>query len=47
MAWNRAKHFITYQGQKKFNLNPQAELIKNQILFSSSQKSASQLSLFR
>ncbi len=47
MAWNRAKHFITYQGQKKFNLNPQAELIKNQILFSSIQKSASQLSLFR
>ncbi|MDA8979973.1 putative DNA modification/repair radical SAM protein [Chitinophagales bacterium] len=47
MAWNRAKYFITYQGQKKFNLNPQAELIKNQILFSSSQKSASQLSLFR
>lgn len=47
MAWNRAKHFITYQGQKKFNLNPQAELIKNQILFSTSQKSASQLSLFR
>jgi putative DNA modification/repair radical SAM protein len=46
MAWNRAKHFITYQGQKKFNLNPQAELIKNQILFSSSPKSASQLSLF-
>lgn len=47
MAWNRAKHFITYQGQKKFNLNPQAELIKNQILFSTSQKSASQLPLFR
>lgn len=46
MAWNRAKHFITYQGQKKFNLNPQAELIKNQILFSSSPKSVSQLSLF-
>lgn len=46
MAWNRAKYFIVYQGQKQFNLNPKPEVIKNEILLTGKTRPINQLSLF-